>query len=100
MMKYPRKAFRTPDVTTRIMGVVGTRQHVQFAGIPGDRFIFATMVTADGRADFASVPVTITPCAAPVVAPISLHFHGARSRPDFVDFSVTTYDERGVEVPF
>ena len=87
------------EITTRIMGVVGTRQHVQFGGIPGDRTVFATAVAADGRADFASVPVTVVSCTAPAMPPVALHFWGSRKKPDIVDLSVSTYDADGREIP-
>lgn len=91
------KAAGGAAVVPRIQGVVGDHQFVQLGGVPGTLFVFATVVTADGRADFADVPVTLQDCAQPAVAPVQLHYWGARGKPDVVDLSVSTYNADGVE---
>ena len=89
-----------PGATTWIQGVVGTRQFVQFRDAPGERTVFATVTTPDGRADFTSVPVTVQRCDPPPGAgsPIALHFWPALRKPNIVELVVHDYDANGHEV--
>src|SRR4029077_4644121 len=88
------------SATTRITGIPGSHQFVQFDGVPGPRVIIASVVTPDGRADFTKVPVTVQQCTPPpgTLAPIALHFWPTPNQPNEVELMVHNLDSNGVEV--
>jgi hypothetical protein len=89
-----------PGATTRINGMPGSHQFVQFAGAPGPRLVVATVVTPDGRADSTTVPITVQRCtpAAGDLAPVALHFWPTPNQVNEVEFMVHDFDAHGVEV--
>ena len=84
-----------PGATTRIMGVVGDHQFVDFAHIPGPRMIYATIETADGRADFVSIPINTRACAETPTSRVALSFRGAGGALNSAEFMVRGYDDKG-----
>ena len=86
-----------PGTTTRIMGIVGDHQFVQFANAPGPRTIYATIETADGHADFVKIPITTRQCPTTPTSAVALHFWGAMGTPNAVEFMVRGYDDQGYE---
>ncbi|MCL2726291.1 MAG: PKD domain-containing protein [Polyangiaceae bacterium] len=84
-----------PGATTRIMGVVGNHQFVDFAHIPGPRTIYATVETADGRADFVSIPINTRACAETPTSRVALSFRGAGGALNSAEFMVRGYDDKG-----
>jgi hypothetical protein len=92
-------ASSIPGATVRINDVVGSRQFVEFHGAPGLRVVYATVFTADGKADIATVPVTVQSCppttgAAP---PVALHYMHAYSTANVIDFIAYGFDGNGLE---
>jgi len=87
-----------PGTTTRIMGTPGDHQFVQFANAPGNRLVYATVETADGKVDFVQIPVTVRAC--PEEKPtVAMHFWGDGGNPNGVEFMVRRHDEKGHEAP-
>src|SRR5262249_19290215 len=89
------------DATSCIQAVVGPRQFVQVRDATGPRLVYASVHTADGRADTATVPVTLQDCGpAPGGAPpIALHFWPALSDRNAIELVVHDYDANGHEIP-
>ncbi len=83
-----------------INGVPGGHQFVEFAGAPGPRLVYASVVTPGGQADFASIPVTVQSCtpASGALPPVALHFWPDPIQPNQVEFMVHDYDANGSEV--
>jgi hypothetical protein len=83
-----------------INGVPGAHQFIEFAGAPGPRLVYASVVTPDGNADFTSIPVTVQSCtpAPGALPPVALHFWPDPTQPNQVEFMVHDYDANGREV--
>ncbi|HWL84742.1 MAG TPA: PKD domain-containing protein, partial [Polyangiaceae bacterium] len=87
------------NAIVNLQGAAGTHQYVQFAHNVGARSLWASVYTPDGRADFVSVPITVQSCAATGAPPVALHFWGAKSPANAVEFMVRGYDANGNEAP-
>jgi len=90
-----------PGADIRIQGLPGSHQFVQFDGAATKRMIFATVITADGHGDFASVPIQLQQCTpAAGSAPVALHFwEDTSGKPNLVDLHAGTYDGTGQQIP-
>ncbi len=90
-----------PDAVVNLQGLRGTHQYVQFANNAGQRSVFASVYSPDGRADFTSIPVTVQTCPAGASqaggAPVALHFWGAKAPANTVEFVVRGFDGDGHE---
>ncbi len=83
-----------------INGVPGAHQFVEYPGLSGSRVVYASVVTPNGQADFASVPVTMQSCtlATGALPPVALHFWPDPTLPNQVAFMVHDYNSNGQEV--